>query len=378
MSFIITKKSKRSMARTGKLETAHGFVQTPIFMPIATRAAVKNLTSEELKEIGIEMILSNTYHLFLQPGEKIIKKIGSLHYFMNWSQPILTDSGGFQVFSLAKMRNITNDGVEFSSEIDGRKIFLTPEKAIQIQLDLGSDILMSLDECVGWPCTKKEAEQAVERTTLWAKRGKKFFDRKTNSEFKIKKPLLFGIIQGSIFKDLRLKSAQEILNIGFDGYAVGGLAVGEPVNKMWQILDYLAPLLPENRPRYLMGVGKPEQIVQAVKIGIDMFDCVIPTREARHAKIYKFKIQNSKFKKSIQNSKFYEELNLRNTQYQKDFRPIDENCRCETCRNYSRAYLRHLFITQEPLALRLASIHNLKFYFDLIKIIRQAIKENNL
>ncbi|MFN3301633.1 MAG: tRNA guanosine(34) transglycosylase Tgt [Patescibacteria group bacterium] len=374
--FVITKKSKKSKARVGRLKTIHGVIKTPFFMPIATRGAIKNLTSEELKNLGTEIILSNTYHLFLKPGEKIIKKIGGLHRFMNWSGPILTDSGGFQVFSLAKMRKVKDNGIEFQSEIDGKKFFLTPEKAIQIQLDLGSDILMSLDECIGYPCSKKEAEKAVKRTTLWAKRGKKEFDRQIkNLKFKIKNsPLLFGIIQGSIFKDLRLRSAKEILDIGFDGYAIGGLAVGEPIKKMYKVLDYLVPLLPENKPRYLMGVGKPEQIVEAVKRGIDMFDCVIPTREARHGKLYKFSIFNFQFS----NKKFYEEINIRNAKYQKDFKPIDKNCHCYTCQNYSRAYLRHLFITQEPLGLRLATIHNLKFYFDLMKKIRKMIREGEL
>ena len=374
--FIITKKSKESRARTGLLKTRHGVVKTPFFMPIATKGAVKNLSPEELKKIGAEIILSNTYHLFLKPGNILIKKAGGLHQFMNWPGPILTDSGGFQVFSLAKMRKIKKDGIEFMSEIDGQKVFLTPEKAIQIQLDLGSDIIMSLDECVGLPASRKEIEKSVERTSFWAEKGKKYFDRQIkNLKLKIKNlPLLFGIVQGGTDKNLREKSAKEIINLDFAGYAIGGLAVGEPVKEMYKVLDYLVPLLPENKPRYLMGVGKPEQIVEAVKRGVDMFDCVIPTREARHGKLYKFKSKNFNFK----SQHFYEEINIKNTRYQKDLKPIDKNCHCYTCKNYSRAYLRHLFMTQEPLGLRLATIHNLKFYLDLMKKIRKTVREGEL
>jgi len=365
MSFIIAQEDKKSKIRIGQLKTNHGAIKTPFFMPIATKAAVKNLIPEELKDLGAEIILSNTYHLFLKPGNELIKKAGGLHQFMNWSGPILTDSGGFQVFSLSQLRKITNEGVEFRSEIDGRKIFLTPEKAIQIQLDLGSDIIMSFDECIGWPCQKEEARKAVKRTTEWAIRGRKYFDSQIkNLKLKTKNlPLLFGIIQGGTHKDLREESAREIINLDFDGYAIGGLAVGEPSQEMFKVLNYLVSLLPENKPRYLMGVGKPEQIVKAVKCGVDMFDCVIPTREARHGKLYKFSILNSQFS----NKKFYEEINIRNAKYQKDFKPIDKNCQCYACQNYSRAYLRHLFMTNESLGLRLATIHNLKFYLELMK-----------
>lgn len=385
MSFIITRKSQKSKARAGVLKTKNGIVYTPFFMPIATKGAVKNLIPEELKLLGAEIVLSNTYHLFLKPGEKIIKKLGGLHKFMNWPGPILTDSGGFQVFSLAKTRKIKDDGVEFQSEIDGQKFFLTPEKAIQIQLDLDSDIIMSLDECVGWPCSKAKAEKAVQRTSHWAKLGKDKFEgflnkklRTKNKKYKLKnnKPLLFGIIQGSTYEDLRLKSAKEITALDFDGYAIGGLAVGEPVKEMYKVLDYLVPLLPKDKPRYLMGVGKPEQIVEAVKRGIDMFDCVIPTREARHGKLYKFLIHHSKFPTRWAN--FYEEINIKNAKFRQDFQPIDKNCDCYTCSNYSRAYLCHLFMTNEPLGLRLATIHNLKFYLDLMKKIRQMIKSGKL
>lgn len=376
MSFIITKKSKKSKARIGRLKTSHGVINTPFFMPIATKAAVKNLTPEELKDLGAEIILSNTYHLFLKPGTEVIKKSasrfgeqGDLHHFMNWFGPILTDSGGFQVFSLAKMGKVKEEGAEFQSEIDGRKVLLTPEKSIQTQLDLGSDIIMSFDQCISSAAFKKEAKKAVERTTSWAKRGKKYFDQKVGQ--KKNKPLLFGIIQGSIYKDLRLKSLKEITALNFDGYAIGGLAVGEPTKEMYKVLNYLTLLLPQDKPRYLMGVGKPEQIVEAVKQGIDMFDCVIPTREARHGKLYL--MTNSKL--LMTKEKFYQEINIKNAKYQKDFKPIDKNCDCYACSNYSRAYLRHLFLTNESLGLRLATIHNLKFYLDLMEKIRVQLAQ---
>lgn len=364
MTFIITKKTEKSNIRGGQLKTLHGVINTPFFMPIATKAAVKNITTDELKDLKAEIILSNTYHLFLKPGTSIIKKTKGLHQFMNWPGPILTDSGGFQVFSLAKIRKIKEEGVEFQSEIDGRKILLTPEKAIQIQLDLGSDIIMSFDECISSAASKKEVAEAVERTTRWAIGGKKYFDKKASS--KNHRPMIFGIIQGGIYRDLRLKSLKEITALNFDGYAVGGLAVGESSQEMLKVLDWLLPFLPENKPRYLMGVGKPEQIIAAASRGIDMFDCVIPTREARHGRFYKFKSKILNFK----SSNFYQEINIRNAKYQADFNPIDKNCECQTCQNYSRAYLRHLFITNEPLGLRLATIHNLKFYLDLMRKMR--------
>lgn len=366
--FVIKKESKKTNGRIGSLKTKNGIVKTPFFMPIATKGVIKNLTSEELKLLGVEIILSNTYHLLVKPGIEVIKKAKGLHRFMNWPGPILTDSGGFQVFSLAKMRKVKDDGIEFMSEIDGRKIFLTPEKAIQIQLDLDSDIIMSLDECVGYLATREEVERSVERTTNWAKRGKDYFNRKIGK--KKNRPLIFGIIQGGIYKDLRLKSLKEITKLDFDGYAIGGLAVGEPVKEMYKVLDYLVPLLPKNKPRYLMGVGKPEQIIEAVKRGIDMFDCVIPTREARHGKLYKFKSHIL----NLESQSFYREINIKNAKYQKDFQPIDKNCDCYTCKNYSRAYLRHLFMSKEPLGLRLATIHNLKFYLDLIKKVHYSFK----
>ncbi|MDD4996202.1 MAG: tRNA guanosine(34) transglycosylase Tgt [Patescibacteria group bacterium] len=377
--FKLLKKSKSSRARLGRLKTIHGTIDTPVFMPIATRGAVKCLDPEELNNLKTQIILSNTYHLFIRPGRKIIKKAGGLHKFMNWSKPILTDSGGYQVFSLAKNRKIKDQGVEFRSEIDGQKILLTPKLAMEVQKDLGSDIAMVLDECVGYPVNYQKAELAVKRTTLWAKECKKLYFKNK------KKQLFFGIIQGSIFPDLRLKSAKEITNIGFDGYAVGGLAVGEPIEKAYQMIKIIEPGLDKDKPRYLMGMGKPEQIVQAVKLGIDMFDCVIPTRNARHGLIYvnpKSEILNSKRIQNpgpqILNKKFYKEIHIINAKYKNDFRPLDSNCSCYTCQKFSRAYLRHLFISNECLGLRLASIHNLAFYLNLMENIRKMIKEGEL
>jgi len=404
--FKIIKKDKKTEKRAGIFKTIHGGVATPVFMPIATQAAVKNLTSEEIKDLGGEIILGNTYHLSLRPGEKIIKKAGGLHKFMNWSGPILTDSGGYQVFSLGSRRRernfsfaelappaagpkqsscekfipaslannlvkISDKGVHFRDPLGGKKYFLTPEKSIQIQLDLGSDIIMVLDECAGFPCSHEEAEKAVRRTTEWAKRCFKYFYSKIKN--KKNRPLLFCIIQGSVYQDLRIESVKQLLNIGFsarggpaslwDGYAIGGVAVGEPREYLADVLRWVLPLLPENKPRYLMGLGRPEEIVSAVGAGIDMFDCVIPTREARHGRIYKYRF----FTHDLAGKKFYETLQITNSRFAKDFRPIDENCQCYTCRNLSRAYLNHLFKIKEPLALRLATIHNLKFYLDLMK-----------
>ena len=365
--FQFLKKSKKSKARVSRLKTAHGVVNLPNFMPIATRAAVKNLTSEELEEIGSEIILSNTYHLFLRPGISIIKKAGGLHQFMSWSWPILTDSGGYQVFSLSRWRKIKNKGVEFSSEINGQKFFLTPEKAIKIQKDLGSDIMMVLDVCPAGDESYEEIKKAVEMTTAWAKRAKKI--RKGRGQ------MLFGIIQGGIYPDLREKSAREITKFDFDGYALGGFFVGETEKKIWQVMKRSIKFLPEEKPRYLMGAGKPEQIVKAVKLGVDLFDCVIPTRNARHGLLYVNSLATRDLAKP---DKFYKEIHITNSKYAQDFRPLDEHCHCYTCQNFSRAYLRHLFMSQEPLALRLATIHNLYFYLSLMKRIRENIKSGNL
>lgn len=386
--------SQKKNLRIGKIKTKSGEINTPFFMPIATKGAVKNLTPEELKKIGAEIVLGNTYHLWLRPGDKLIKKSGDLHRFMNWSGPILTDSGGFQVFSLGERAKknfgksgvvLSEKGVEFSDPLNGKKYFMSPEKSIEIQLNLGSDIIMVLDECPAFPCTYENAKIAVERTTNWARRCKKYFEKKTKfnppaggpkSKLQTKKPnrpLLFAIIQGSVYKDLREESAKQLVNLGFDGYAIGGVAVGEPREKMKEILDWVLPILPQDKPRYLMGLGRPEEIVEAVKAGIDMFDCVIPTREGRHGRLFirkgKSKILNLKSQKN--GSNFYETININNSKFIKDFSPLDKNCDCYACQNYSRAYIHHLFSVGESLALRLVSIHNLKFYLDLMKKLRQ-------
>ena len=342
--------------RIKQIKTRRGIIKTPFFMPIATKAAVKNLTCDEVGDLGAQIILSNTFHLHLKPGENVIAKAGDLHEYMQWPGPILTDSGGFQVFSLAEIRKIKKNGVEFQSPYDGgKKHFLTPEKSIDIQLKLGSDIIMVLDECTPYPCTKKYAEKSLELTTAWALRSRKHFDKKTKNITKKKKSLLFGIIQGSVYNDLRLRSLKEIINIGFDGYAIGGLAVGEKPEEMYKVLDYLLPEMPEDKPRYLMGVGKPEQIKKCVKKGIDMFDCVLPSRNARHGYLYTKK----------------EPVRITNEKYKNDFKPIMKNCGCKTCKNYTRSYLRHLFVSNEPLGGRLATIHNLQFYLDLMKDLRK-------
>ena len=392
--FQLIKKSKKSQARLGVLTTAHGKIATPFFMPIATKAAIKSLTATEVKDLGAQIILSNTYHNLLRPGLEVIKKHGNLHKFMNNDLPILTDSGGYQVFSLAKLRKIKGDNIEFQSHIDGKKYILNPQKVIDIQVVLGSDIMMVLDECVGLPATKKEALKALERTSTWAKISWDYKNKLNKKSKNINKQLIFGIVQGGDFKDLRLRSAKEITSLSFDGYAVGGLAVGEPSKTMYQVLDYTVPELPENKTRYLMGVGYPENIIEAVKRGIDMFDCVIPTREARHGKLYLWNdviarsgatkqskssglprfARNDFSVKGRPSSGWYKTINITNAKFTKDKTPINST----NLKNYSRAYLHHLFKTQEPLALRLATINNLSFYLDLMKEIRQAIKLGRL
>ena len=403
MAFKLLKKFKKSNARLGELKTKHGIIKTPCFMPIATCGSVKSIDSIEMEKLGANIILGNTYHLYLRPGDKLIKKFSGLHNFMNWQKPILTDSGGYQVFSLAKMRKITEEGVSFQSHIDGSRHLLTPEKSIEIQRNLGSDIIMVLDECAPYPSTKKYIKESLEMTTRWAGRCKDYFEKtqsiKHKSQTKHKKDvtlslsksgrltklitlrqaqddksLLFGIVQGGVYKDLREESAKQLLELNFDGYAIGGVSVGEPSEKMLQAVDWTVPFLPKDKPRYLMGVGKPEEVVSAVARGIDMFDCVIPTRNARHGTIYKFKNKSSKLKVAEkQNKGFYELLHITNEKFKSDKKPIDKNCRCFTCQNYSRAYLRHLFVSNELLALRLASIHNVYFYLELMKRIRNSV-----
>jgi len=348
--------------------TAHGAIDTPFFMPIATKASVKAIDSFDLENLGAQIILSNTYHLLLRPGVEIIKKSGGLHKFMNWKRAVLTDSGGFQIFSLAKQRKITEEGAIFRSHIDGKQFLLTPELALKVQKDLGSDIAMVLDICTPYPCSRDYAREAVELTTEWARRSKKQKTKKQRSK-EAKKQLIFGIVQGSVYKDMRLKSARELVDLDFDGYAIGGLAVGEPREKMYEVLNYAVPELPENKPRYLMGVGQPEEIIEAVKRGIDMFDCVLPTRNARHGLLY---VRSPSA--GATSALFYKTLHITNKKFKKDFSPIDKNCSCHACQNYARAYLRHLFIAEEPLALRLATIHNVNFYLELMRRIRNEIR----
>lgn len=342
------------LARRGRLIFPRGVVETPAFMPVGTYGTVKAMTPEELEEIGAQIILGNTFHLMLRPGTEIISRHGDLHNFMHWNGPILTDSGGFQVFSLADMRKITEQGVVFRSPVDGAKVELTPESSMAVQRALGSDIVMIFDECTPFPATEKEAADSMRLSLRWAARSKAAHGDNPAA--------LFGIVQGGMYEPLREESAKGLRNIGFDGYAIGGLSVGEPKEEREAVLDYTVPHLPEDRPRYLMGVGKPEDIVEAVRRGIDMFDCVIPTRNARTGFLYT--------RQGV--------LKIRNSRYQNDTRPIDESCGCYTCRNYSRAYLRHLDKCREILGARLNTIHNLYYYQQLMRDLRDAISRNAL
>ena len=348
-------------ARRGRLTTPHGAIETPFFMPVGTQAAVKGLTQEALEELGAEIILANTYHLYLRPGHEVIRKLGGLHQFMSWPRPILTDSGGYQVFSLSGLRKITDDGVRFRSHLDGSEHFLTPEKAAEIQLALGSDIAMVLDECIETPAPRDKAEAALRRTTEWARRARAYFLEQARRNGNLPQ-LQFGIVQGATFADLRRESARQLLDLDFPGYAVGGLAVGEPHEITIAVTADVTPLLPSDRPRYLMGVGRPEQIADYVALGIDMMDCVLPTRAARHACLYTSEGR----------------VLIKNARYAQDQRPIDSNCLCSVCRRYSRAYLRHLFAAGELTAAILATHHNVHFYLDIMRQIREAIEFGNL
>ena len=362
----------KGKARRGELKTRRGKIQTPCFMPIATKGNIKSISIEDIEALAPEIILSNTYHLMLRPGEKEVAKLGGLHDFMKWGKPILTDSGGFQVFSLSHIRKITEDSVKFNSHIDGRAMFMRPEDSIKIQMAIGSDIMMVLDECVELPAKRDYIEKSVELTTRWAARCKVYMNRTLRQAQDDNRPLLFGIVQGGLEKDLRIKSANDLVKIGFDGYAVGGLAVGEGVQEMYSVLDYICKELPEDKPRYLMGVGYPEQIVEAVKRGIDMFDCVIPSREARHGRLYFYKNSKSKILNS-KNGGFYKTVNIKNKKFEFDLSPINKNSKIELLRKYSKAYLRHLFNVEDPLAQRLATLNNLEFYLDLMKKIRAEL-----
>ncbi|ANZ63990.1 tRNA-guanine(34) transglycosylase [Secundilactobacillus paracollinoides] len=355
IKYRLIKTEKHTGARLGELITPHGTFPTPMFMPVGTQATVKSLAPEELDEMGAGVILANTYHLWLQPGEDLVKEAGGLHKFMNWQKPILTDSGGFQVFSLAENRNITEEGVHFRNPSNGDKLFLSPEKAMQIENDLGPDIMMSLDECPPFFESYDYIKHSVERTSRWAERG---LNAHRNPDWQG----LFGIVQGAGYEELRRQSANDLVSMDFPGYSIGGLSVGESKAEMNQVLEFTTPMLPTNKPRYLMGVGSPDSLIDGVMRGIDMFDCVLPTRIARRG--------------TCMTS--HGRVTVKNAQYERDFSPIDDNCDCYACRNYTRAYIRHLFKADESFGLRLTSYHNLYFLLHLMKQIRQAIMDDNL
>ncbi|MDQ0158738.1 tRNA guanosine(34) transglycosylase Tgt [Alkalibacillus salilacus] len=355
ITYELFKTCKQTGARLGRVHTPHGSFDTPTFMPVGTLATVKTMAPEELKSIGANIILSNTYHLWLRPGEDIVEEAGGLHQFMNWDGSILTDSGGFQVFSLSDMRQIEEEGVHFRNHISGAKLFLSPEKAMHIQNSLGSDIMMAFDECPPYPASYEYMKSSVERTSRWA-------ERCLEAHQKPNEQGLFGIIQGGEYEELRKQSARDLTSLDFPGYAIGGLSVGEPKDVMNRMLDYTTPLLPNNKPRYLMGVGSPDSLVDGAMRGVDMFDCVLPTRIARNGTCM---TSNGR-------------LTVRNAKFARDFTPIDENCDCYTCRNYTRAYIRHLIKTNETLGIRLTTYHNLYFLVKLMDEVRNAIREDRL
>jgi len=350
--YTLLHQSSECPARCGQVRTLHGIFDTPVFMPVGTLGTVKAVTPENLEELGAQIILGNTYHLFIRPGHELVRSFGGLHGFMHWDKPILTDSGGFQIFSLKELAKITEEGAVFRSHMDGAKLFLSPEKAVEVQEALGSDIMMVLDTCIPYPATLEEARKATALTARWAKRC-----REAQSDTG---QLLFGILQGGMYPELRKPAAEELIEIGFDGYAMGGLSVGEPKELMHEMLDASVHLLPDSHPKYLMGVGTPEDLVEGVYRGVDMFDCVMPTRNARNGMLF-----TSQGRVVIKNSR-----------YREDQRPLDEQCTCYTCRHYSRAYLRHLFQCREILAYQLNSIHNLHYYCTLMAGMRQAIAED--
>ena len=338
-------------ARAGKLSTAHGDVETPIFMPVGTKATVKAMLPEELESFGAQILLGNTYHLHIRPGEDVVKELGGLHKFMNWDKPILTDSGGFQIFSLAQLNKLSEEGVEFKSHIDGRKLFLSPESSMQIQMDLGSDIIMAFDECLAYPSERDAIQKSMDLTHRWLKRSKAAM---TDPE-----KLLFGIVQGGLEYDLRMKSLEQITSVDLPGYALGGFSVGEPIHLMHELVPKVAPELPQKKPRYLMGVGTPLDLILMVDAGIDMFDCVMPTRVARNGTLYTWQGK----------------VSIKRAEYTRDPGPLDPECDCYTCKNYSKAYLRHVFMQQEIISARLNTVHNLYFYIQLMKKARQHILE---
>jgi queuine tRNA-ribosyltransferase len=355
-----------TQARAGRITTVHGVIDTPAFMPVGTQGTVKALTQQMLEEAGARIILGNTYHLYLRPGYRTINQLGGLHSFISWERPILTDSGGFQVFSLNSLRKLSEDGVEFQSHIDGSTHFLSPEKSMEIQAALGSDIVMAFDECTPFPATRAEAGASLELTERWARRSKqRLADLHTNPasaeeagiQIVNRTQALFGINQGSTFLDLREQSLAGLIETGFDGYAIGGLSVGEEKSAMFEVVSHIAAMMPEDKPRYLMGAGTPEDIVEAVGLGVDMFDCVMPTRNARNGQLF---TRHGK-------------LNIKNARYKDDAQPIDDACRCAVCARYSRAYLRHLYMSGEILGSVLSSLHNLSFYLDMMGMMRQSI-----
>jgi queuine tRNA-ribosyltransferase len=355
VTYELIKTDKKTGARLGKLHTPHGTFDTPMFMPVGTLATVKTMSPDELKEIGAGVILSNTYHLWLRPGETIVEGAGGLHKFMNWDRGILTDSGGFQVFSLSDLREIDEEGVRFRNHLNGEKLFLTPEKSIHVQNALGSDIMMAFDECPPYPAERDYLKTSLERTSRWAERCLKANQRPDEQA-------IFGIVQGGVYEDLRRQSAMDLTSLDFPGYAVGGLSVGEPKPLMYETLEFTTPLLPADKPRYLMGVGSPDALIEGVIRGIDMFDCVLPTRIARNGTCMTSTGR----------------LVIRNSQYANDYRPLDEHCDCKVCRTYTRAYIRHLVKANETFGFRLTTYHNLYFLIKLMERVRQAIREDRL
>lgn len=357
--FTVSKRSSECKARVGQLTTARGVINTPVFMPVGTQGSVKSLSNEELENSGAQIILSNSYHLYLRPGTDLIEAAGGLHRFIGWKRPMLTDSGGFQIFSLSTLRRIESDGVEFRSHIDGSKHYFTPEKSVEVQQKIGADIFMCFDECTPYPSTRDYAERSMLLSIEWAKRCKRKFAEKQYAPGTDQ--LLFGIIQGSVYPELRKASAEGTVAVDFPGYAIGGLAVGEPKEEMLKMIEFTAPLLPDNKPKYAMGLGMPEDIWEAVERGIDMFDCVLPTRNGRNGQAFT----------SVG------KVNIKNSEYIRDFGPLDPDCTCHACRNYTRAYLNHLFKAQELLVLRLLTLHNVHFMIKLADNIRKSLENDS-
>lgn len=368
MSFSFQLEATCGSARAGRMITPHGEVETPVFMPVGTVATVKAVPQDVLEELGVQILLNNTYHLYLRPGVEQVRKLGGVQRFMAWDKPILTDSGGFQVFSLSELRKVTEEGVAFKSHLDGSAHFFSPEKSLEAEIGLGADIIMAFDECTEYPAERSRAQESMEMTARWAKRSKDYFDahkretpwyeRMSEQKGDEQTQALFGIVQGGMYQDLRRESAERTVEIGFPGYAIGGLSVGEPRDRTWEIVESTIPLLPKDKPRYVMGVGTPEEIVKYVSLGVDMMDCVLPTRAARHGLLF-----TSEGK-----------INIKGARYALDEAPLDPNCRCKVCERYTRAYLRHLYASNEVLAQVLNTIHNLAYYLDTMRRVRQSIK----